>query len=119
MVVAATLGGWIAGAALARDAALLASGLVLIDLPLRVDAAAAAHVDERLHEAGLLAPGQAQWDVRLRDAFEPSEMAARFADVAARSEEHKSELQSLMRISYAVFCLQKKKNNNIESCYTD
>src|SRR3546814_8330530 len=83
MVVEATLGGWIAGAALARDAALLASGLVLIDLPLRVDAAAAAHVDERLHEAGLLAPGQAQWDVRLRDAFDPSEMAARFADVAA------------------------------------
>src|SRR3546814_8529278 len=31
---------------------------------------------------------------------------------AARSEEHKSELQSLMRISYAVFCLKKKKNNN-------
>src|SRR3546814_3629822 len=27
-----------------------------------------------------------------------------------RSEEHTSELQSLMRISYAVFCLQKKKN---------
>src|SRR3546814_4788634 len=31
---------------------------------------------------------------------------------AARSEEHTSELQSLMRISYAVFCL-KKKNNTI------
>src|SRR3546814_9274812 len=30
--------------------------------------------------------------------------------VAARSEEHTSELQSLMRISYAVFCLKKKKN---------
>src|SRR3546814_15385776 len=30
---------------------------------------------------------------------------------AARSEEHTSELQSLMRISYAVFCLKKKKNN--------
>src|SRR3546814_2090106 len=28
-----------------------------------------------------------------------------------RSEEHTSELQSLMRISYAVFCLQKKKHN--------
>src|SRR3546814_1214124 len=28
---------------------------------------------------------------------------------AARSEEHTSELQSLMRLSYAVFCLQKKK----------
>src|SRR3546814_4406648 len=30
--------------------------------------------------------------------------------MAARSEEHTSELQSLMRISYAVFCLKKKKN---------
>src|SRR3546814_3760759 len=37
-------------------------------------------------------------------------------DRPARSEEHTSELQSLMRISYAVFCLKKKKklkhNNN-------
>src|SRR3546814_6595700 len=31
--------------------------------------------------------------------------------VAERSEEHTSELQSLMRISYAVFCLKKKINN--------
>src|SRR3546814_4714960 len=30
-----------------------------------------------------------------------------------RSEEHTSELQSLMRISYAVFCLKKKKNTTI------
>src|SRR3546814_7175061 len=30
---------------------------------------------------------------------------------AGRSEEHTSELQSLMRISYAVFCLKKKKKN--------
>src|SRR3546814_2452193 len=30
---------------------------------------------------------------------------------ASRSEEHTSELQSLMRISYAVFCLKKKKKN--------
>src|SRR3546814_2063941 len=29
-----------------------------------------------------------------------------------RSEEHTSELQSLMRISYAVFCLKKKKNSD-------
>src|SRR3546814_7849925 len=33
------------------------------------------------------------------------------ASVASRSEEHTSELQSLMRISYAVFCLKKKKKN--------
>src|SRR3546814_6014769 len=32
--------------------------------------------------------------------------------VGVRSEEHTSELQSLMRISYAVFCLKKKKNKN-------
>src|SRR3546814_8462993 len=31
---------------------------------------------------------------------------------AGRSEEHTSELQSLMRISYAVFCLKKKKKKN-------
>src|SRR3546814_2723924 len=31
-----------------------------------------------------------------------------------RSEEHTSELQSLMRISYAVFCLKKKKHNTKE-----
>src|SRR3546814_7651790 len=34
-----------------------------------------------------------------------------------RSEEHTSELQSLMRISYAVFCL-KKKTNNKDNSYT-
>src|SRR3546814_6173916 len=32
-----------------------------------------------------------------------------------RSEEHTSELQSLMRISYADFCLKKKKQHNIKS----
>src|SRR3546814_10863521 len=40
-----------------------------------------------------------------------------------RSEEHTSELQSLMRISYAVFCLKKKKNHiytraaDAKACY--
>src|SRR3546814_9142389 len=40
----------------------------------------------------------------------------------ARSEEHTSELQSLMRISYAVFCLKKKKKkhkNNIKQNIID
>src|SRR3546814_8057187 len=32
-----------------------------------------------------------------------------------RSEEHTSELQSLMRISYAVFCLKKKNNHSIQT----
>src|SRR3546814_4653004 len=35
-----------------------------------------------------------------------------------RSEEHTSELQSLMRISYAVFCLKKKKKKNNKSSHT-
>src|SRR3546814_2401533 len=39
---------------------------------------------------------------------EPPEQCRALHD---RSEEHTSELQSLMRISYAVFCLKKKKNN--------
>src|SRR3546814_10663779 len=37
----------------------------------------------------------------------------------ARSEEHTSELQSLMRISYAVFCLKKKKNTNTNKIQTN
>src|SRR3546814_5315552 len=35
----------------------------------------------------------------------------RFEVLTLRSEEHTSELQSLMRISYAVFCLKTKKNH--------
>src|SRR3546814_10613141 len=35
-----------------------------------------------------------------------------------RSEEHTSELQSLMRISYAVFCLKKKKNTTHRNYHT-
>src|SRR3546814_1286734 len=44
------------------------------------------------------------WDVR-RGQIQPLETAS----FNRRSEEHTSELQSLMRISYAVFCLKKKK----------
>src|SRR3546814_4820066 len=42
----------------------------------------------------------------------PPEEAAPGTD-SKRSEEHTSELQSLMRISYAVFCLKKKKQHTI------
>src|SRR3546814_2723180 len=38
--------------------------------------------------------------------------AGQYVRMAVRSAEHKSELQSLMRISYAVFCLKKKKKHN-------
>src|SRR3546814_7185049 len=44
--------------------------------------------------------------------FEPVADLPRGAEVLRRSEEHTSELQSLMRISYAVFCLKKQKSTN-------
>src|SRR3546814_10857698 len=40
----------------------------------------------------------------------------RWQSAVQRSEEHTSELQSLMRISYAVFCLKKKNNKNNNTC---
>src|SRR3546814_9578571 len=40
---------------------------------------------------------------------------SRLADKQIRSEEHTSELQSLMRISYAVSCLKKKKKNKCKT----
>src|SRR3546814_1085822 len=42
---------------------------------------------------------------------EPAFEQALWARIQSRSEEHTSELQSLMRISYAVFCLKKKTTN--------
>src|SRR3546814_1882983 len=39
-------------------------------------------------------------------------IARKYHTVIIRSEEHTSELQSLLRISYAVFCLKKKKHRN-------
>src|SRR3546814_10875477 len=47
------------------------------------------------------------------DSVVPARLGAgRYVSAHPRSEEHTSELQSLMRISYAVFCLKKNKNNN-------
>src|SRR3546814_3902630 len=55
---------------------------------------------------------------RLRGRYGPCEVVSVLTDDAwMRSEEHTSELQSLMRISYAVFCLKKKKKTNIANYY--
>src|SRR3546814_6251171 len=52
-------------------------------------------------------------DSRLHDAVKAgSETLDEVKSLTERSEEHTSELQSLMRISYAVFCLKKKNNIN-------
>src|SRR3546814_4200898 len=53
----------------------------------------------------------------LRDTIRTRIVGRHGAGEALRSEEHTSELQSLMRISYAVFCLKKKKkrmNDNVD-----
>src|SRR3546814_7280545 len=47
-----------------------------------------------------------------RAPSQPWEIAGPFCRSPDRSEEHTSELQSLMRISYAVFCLTKKKTHS-------
>src|SRR3546814_3596156 len=44
----------------------------------------------------------------------PARNAVEDREIDRRSEEHTSELQSLMRISYAVFCLKQKKHNTIQ-----
>src|SRR3546814_7398720 len=60
-----------------------------------------------------MAPGSDAGIPAAKDAGIPS--ARPVGSTGARSEEHTSELQSLMRISYAVFCL-KKKNNTYTIC---
>src|SRR3546814_3366129 len=76
----------------------------------------------RMRDAVAVDEGQVR---RLRQFFQRQQQCRQFAvrqqagdvgnaggdarDFRSRSEEHTSELQSLMRISYAVFCLKKKK----------
>src|SRR3546814_7010392 len=67
----------------------------------------AAERHHRLHAVGAAGQpdGQASRPAHPGGEFQP-------AAAADRSEEHTSELQSLMRISYAVFCLKKKKTKH-------
>src|SRR3546814_8432854 len=69
---------------------------------------------QRLEQAAAIvrARDPAALVVVVLDAADNSVYAANLTkdDCFVRSEEHTSELQSLMRISYAVFCLKKKKN---------
>src|SRR3546814_9793720 len=68
----------------------------------------------RLSEAALDMLRAHRWRGNVRELENTMHRAVLLCqdDTLERSEEHTSELQSLMRISYAVFCLQKKKTNN-------
>src|SRR3546814_1131249 len=64
--------------------------------------------------------GEDRFTAETSGAARPCDVALRFhlhpeVQAMARSEEHTSELQSLMRISYAVFCLKKKNNKQHKS----
>src|SRR3546814_8566928 len=72
----------------------------VIEIDPRVEAAV--EDAERRRLVGLAAEGH-------RPHADVGHMDGALAEAAARSEEHTSELQSLMRSSYAVFCLKKKQ----------
>src|SRR3546814_8973563 len=85
---------------------------------------AALDIPETLHvdEIERFRPGAGEGFVGLVDRAVTGQAAPKISEAGrnqgnsvegiARSEEHTSELQSLMRISYAVFCLKKKKQQN-------
>src|SRR3546814_6912099 len=75
-----------------------AMGSAIAECALREGARSLAVVDN-----GIVKPGHL-----VRQRYSDADIGR--AKANARSEEHTSELQSLMRISYAVFCLKKKKN---------
>src|SRR3546814_4098145 len=95
----------------------------------RIGAAGAARASSRQQPLSPAAPSLLAPSLLARSALvEPAATALAPVicvdrDVAvgeiARSEEHTSELQSLMRISYAVFCLKKKTNTMYESIHSD
>src|SRR3546814_2874686 len=79
----------------------------------------------RLAVSNLSRPGAATTSVILSLGFGVTVLAAvaliennLSGEVRQRSEEHTSELQSLMRISYAVFCLKKKRTANVKTTTT-
>src|SRR3546814_9098626 len=87
------------GVSRTRAAELIAEGYV------RVDSAGVGKSD-RVHSGAML-------EVEFPQRADPLEIKAEIVEGIKRSEEHTSELQSLMRISYAVFCLKKKTTTNI------
>src|SRR3546814_7078223 len=77
-----------------------------------VGAAGAVNIAHRRATAGLalaIGPAFGPTPHRVEDVEQIPALRGQPIFVTRRSEEHTSELQSLMRISYAVFCLKKKK----------
>src|SRR3546814_5389981 len=90
------------------------AGLQLLDQPwfqLQVDVG----IEKQRDDRGVAEIGQKEVFVAKRYFVRQASRAgvrAGFCNAFGRSEEHTSELQSLMRISYAVFCLKKQTLNS-------
>src|SRR3546814_6703093 len=84
----------------------------ILDLQDQEDRAAASPVEDAPEAGELVSEASADAARQSLEALTAAVKPAAAASPAAtaRSEEHTSELQSLMRISYAVFCLNKKTN---------
>jgi flavin reductase (DIM6/NTAB) family NADH-FMN oxidoreductase RutF len=82
VVVAATLAGWVATAALAEDAATLAAGLVLVDLPATDDPATSLAITEKLRNHAAEGLGKPGYDTRLFDRFDTSGILDRLVEAA-------------------------------------
>src|SRR3546814_2309225 len=91
------------------------SMLLIIGIDLRLDVARHLRFIGKLHgfEEVRIDVGEIHLaEVEAREFVDRETGALSFLGLPPRSEEHTSELQSLMRISYAVFCLKKKRHNN-------
>src|SRR3546814_1417618 len=98
-------------------------GTVTPNVAEAVKAAKGGQIEFRVEKVGIIHAGLGKLsfgEEKLRQNFDafvdaivkakPSGAKGKYVKkIALRSEEHTSELQSLMRISYAVFCLKKKK----------
>src|SRR3546814_2237052 len=108
--------------ALSRPPALPGGGVICVNTANETPAAPFRNSVARIHTSAIMPAAAAPQDSiiasRLRrrrraysDMYVCSLFIYRPSARFIRSEEHTSELQSLMRISYAVFCLQQKKTN--------
>src|SRR3546814_2785738 len=87
-------------------------GEVLADSHMRIERVGLEHHGKAaVGGAHVVDPPAIDLDIAAGHLFEPGDdpQQGRLAAAGWRSEEHTSELQSLMRISYAVFCLNKKQ----------
>ncbi len=84
VIVAASLGAWIATAVLAEEGSHLASGLVIVDGPPQVDSEAARRISDAMRRKAAASPDACDWDVRYLDAIDTEAVSQRLFEAAPR-----------------------------------